>query len=238
MSLQPLRCWGKALARLISVLFWLVSLYGAVGTLVSSDHAATFAIEAWPSHAGVEVHVTSLAVGVVFVSCLSLLILCLRLVAARAELAKSWALAIARLTSSRDRSFDALLLAVLGIVLLGAVAAFQRQASPLSVAVVISLASGAVLAVWLLVSLLWRGETIEFESRWGGISGDLGGFRLSRTASLALVALGLVVGSVAAIQPAVTSDGGASKPPVASAGNTPAEKTGVSGGSRSDKGAE
>jgi hypothetical protein len=52
--------------------------------------------------------------------------------------------------------------------------------------------------------LIERGETIEFNSRWGGLGGGLGGWRVSAPTAMLLFAAIFVLGSVVAIAPPTT----------------------------------
>ncbi len=51
---------------------------------------------------------------------------------------------------------------------------------------------GVLVAIGVLIWLLTKGETIEVESRWSGLGGGLGGWRMSTAASAAMIAAGLV----------------------------------------------
>jgi hypothetical protein len=88
--------------------------------------------------------------------------------------------------------------------LVAGVGAASKEISFLSACVVVPLALGALVTVFQLLSALAYGGAIEVESRWGGLGGGLGGWRLSREASLLLLALALIAGTVAVVQPAVS----------------------------------
>jgi hypothetical protein len=85
--------------------------------------------------------------------------------------------------------------------LLAGLGAANGQITFLSACIVVPLALGALATVYQLLTLINFGGTIEVESRWGGLGGGLGGWRLSREASLLLLALALIAGTVAAVQP-------------------------------------
>jgi hypothetical protein len=60
---------------------------------------------------------------------------------------------------------------------------------------------GALVTVSRLMHLLRMGGSVGIESRWGGLGGGIGGWSLSRGASLLLVALVLIASTIALVRP-------------------------------------
>jgi hypothetical protein len=81
------------------------------------------------------------------------------------------------------------LLGVTSLAALGLIGAASGEISFFQAIVVVAFGSAALTAATFAIERLAKGDTIEMQSHWGGLGGVLGGWRLSPTASLLLVAL-------------------------------------------------
>jgi hypothetical protein len=86
---------------------------------------------------------------------------------------------------------------LVGLLLVAA--AFFHELALSRIAVLIVLGPAALLAATRTIELLGRGDAVELQSRWGGLGGGLGGWRLSPAASLLLLTLFLAGAAVAVV---------------------------------------
>lgn len=115
---------------------------------------------------------------------------------------------------------------VIGAFLFALPGAVGHEISFLSGTVLVLLALGEFITVSYLVHLLRIGESIELESKWGGLGGGLGGWRMSPAAGLLVLAIALAAAAAASIQPPPNDkDSGSAGAAAVSAGAPEAGKT-------------
>ncbi len=90
----------------------------------------------------------------------------------------------------------ALAIAVAGALLLAGV--LTKGAKPVPAALIVLLGAAALFTIIAAAESLIAGSEVEVSSHWGGLGGSLGGWRISQTAILLLLALILVSATVMA----------------------------------------
>ena len=92
-----------------------------------------------------------------------------------------------------------LAVAMLGLTVLAIVAVDRSQVSAAGAAMAVLFAALALAAGGPAVDALQRGEGVNFESHWGGLGGNQGGWRLSPVATLLILTVGFAAAARAAL---------------------------------------
>ncbi len=90
---------------------------------------------------------------------------------------------------------------ILALITLCDSAVRANALEPLSAGLVLVFGALALVAFVAAVDLVQRGQGVEFESRWGGLGGGLGGWRLSPVAVLIAIGLLFAIAAAAAARP-------------------------------------
>ncbi|HEY5724276.1 MAG TPA: hypothetical protein VIT45_18345 [Allosphingosinicella sp.] len=88
----------------------------------------------------------------------------------------------------------------IGVIMAGAIllaGVLAGEVKPLAAAMTLLLGGGALFTILAVADRLVAGAEVEVSSHWGGLGGSLGGWRISQTAILIVVALILVSATVA-----------------------------------------
>lgn len=123
-------------------------------------------------------------------------------------------------------------------IYLGVAASTSGASTPLKAALVIALASAALVSGHRCLEALGRGEAIGIESHWGGLGGGAGGWRLLPATAMFFLSLSFISAAiiVALAEPAAVHASPEKPRPEPGATNAPADNASTAAGNSAGQG--